>query len=125
MEELKKDQLFREKWTDRVNRYFNEKKRIQRERPKDKTESKKLIEKAAVDYVKKVYEERWGYIVRSRENDKTAWHLEAFKKKERLKLLVKGLGLREFAVHLTPQEYDAIRENPKSIRYCLVVNAQQ
>ena len=122
MELSKKEQLFRDKWSDRVNSYFSEKKRIPRESPKDKTETKRMIEKAAVAFVKMVYE-KWGYMVISRENDKCVWHLDALKKKKRLKLLVRGLGLREFLFSTTQQEYDAVLKNPKSFRFCLVVNA--
>ena len=84
-------------------------------------EQRKKIEEAAVDFVKKEYQNR-GYQVKSREDENCGWDLDAIKGKVLLKLEVKGLG-GEGMVHITRNEYDKMNQYKDDYRLCIVFNA--
>ena len=87
-------------------------------------EARKQVEIAAVKFVKDVYE-HLGYEVISREKENIGWDLDAVRKKEKLKLEVKGLAQSQISVRISNNEYNSMLNNTESYRLCVVTNAIQ
>ncbi len=85
-------------------------------------ERKARVEKAAVrcccDHFEKL-----GYVVTSVEKDNVGWDLEAQLGKLKLRIEVKGLSEKRFAVEMTPNEYLAFSKQHEFYRLAVVVNA--
>lgn len=86
-------------------------------------DTKKKVEKAAVDLVKTSYSQR-GFEVISVEKENLGWDLVATKGKLSLRIEVKGLAGEEISVHITPNEYSKMKAKDCSdYRLCVVTNA--
>jgi hypothetical protein len=87
-------------------------------------EKRKLIEQIAIDHAWTYFTsfEGGGYTLRSVENDRVGWDLEATDGVgPDLLIEVKGLTLEMGSIELTPNEYDKFRDTALGARYVLYV----
>lgn len=107
---------------ERKKKVIAEKRYTNRNRKQD-VELKKKVEDIAIKFVMAHYENDNGYIVKSVENDKVGWDLEASKGKHLLRIEVKGLSRSEINVELTMKEYTKMNEYKKEgYRLAVVTN---
>lgn len=85
-------------------------------------ERKAKIEKSAIRVCCDYYESL-GYAVTSVEKDNVGWDLTASSGKTTLRVEVKGLSGRSFAIELTPNEYKAFSSSADDYRLAVVVSA--
>lgn len=85
-------------------------------------ERKAMVETAAIRCCS-FYFESLGYAIVSVEKDNVGWDLEARSGKIMLRIEVKGLAGKDFAVELTPNEYKAFNEKATDYRLAVVLNA--
>lgn len=85
-------------------------------------EARKIVEKAAVEYVTKKYQSL-GYQITSREKENVGWDLDAEKEGDKLKLEVKGIAQSQVSVHISQNEYKTMMANKDCYRLCVVINA--
>ena len=85
-------------------------------------EARKMVEKAAIDYVTQYYRGN-GYKIISREKDNVGWDLDAKKDGIYLKLEVKGLAGSKVSVRISLNEYQTMMRNQGCYILCVVINA--
>ena len=117
-------QQFKEEVLDYIESYSGNIRHISKHTLKVNTESRKRVEKAAIDYVTEVYK-KLGYKVTSREKENIGWDLDAVKKDIKLKLEVKGLAQSQISVRISENEYKSMNANKNDYRLCVVTNALQ
>lgn len=83
---------------------------------------RKKVENAAIRHIHEYYSEL-GYDIKSVEEEKLGWDLEATKGKAKLLLEVKGLSGQEINIELTHNEYSQLKKNKNNFRLCVVTNA--
>lgn len=81
-------------------------------------EAKRQVEKIAIDVVSQNYRDK-GYKITSVEKENKGWDLEATRGRIKLNIEVKGLAEESLSVHLTENEYKAMRNN-YNYRLCVV-----
>lgn len=84
-------------------------------------EDRKKIEDIAIKQVTKKYMDL-GYDVKSVEQENLGWDLEAFYKKTKLRIEVKGLSGNNISVEITPNEYSMMNQYLDRYRLCIVTN---
>jgi hypothetical protein len=114
---IKKDAL------DFINQYEQRKLQNTGKRNKKVNLPLKLqVELNAIELLTKHYEEQ-GFIVTSVEKDNVGWDLEAKLDLLELKIEVKGLSSHLPIAHLTPNEYQSMKQNSSFYKLCIVTNA--
>lgn len=83
---------------------------------------RKKVENAAIRNIYEYYE-KLGYDIKSVEEEKVGWDLEATKGKSKLLLEVKGLSGKEINIELTHNEYTQLKGNKTNFRLCVVTDA--
>lgn len=83
---------------------------------------RKKVENAAIKHIYDYYS-KLGYDIKSVEEEKVGWDLEATKGKTKLLLEVKGLSGFEISVELTHNEYTQLKANKNNFRLCVVTSA--
>lgn len=99
-------------------KYKNKKKRSKKTDPEKNAKVEKIAIRTTIKYF-----ERLGYSVDSVEKDNVGWDLEAYFKKSKLKIEVKGLSGKDVNVELTSNEYKAFSKNGENYRLCIVNSA--
>ena len=113
---------FRKEVYNYILSFLNTTKHVSKQSLKVDAEARKRVEKAAVSFVTKEYQEL-GYEVVSREKENIGWDLDARKIGRTLKLEVKGLAQSQISVRISGNEYKAMMSNKDCYRLCVVTNA--
>jgi hypothetical protein len=96
-----------------------------RGRPKsprqNNAELRKEVERQAIEHAKQHFSSRAGYSVRTVEQDRVGWDLEATSASRTLKIEVKGLLGNQLCVELTPNEYEKMQSKAHRDDYVVYV----
>lgn len=105
-----------------IDSYKSKLKKHHKHFPQISSEARAKVEKAAIDVVWNLYEQR-GYEIIDVQSENLGWDLEAIRGRHKLYLEVKGQGNHEPFVRISRNEYEQMISRKGSYRLCVVMDS--